>query len=99
MASSSDLANLGEHGFAESGGVKIHFVNKGSGPLVVLIHGIPGFWPTYCDSPELQQELLGPLIEFICGYEQMAGECGLARHRAIFDSHPGPKREYTVLET
>ncbi len=44
MASSSDFANLGEDGFADSGGVKIHYVTKGAGPLAVLIHGIPGFW-------------------------------------------------------
>jgi pimeloyl-ACP methyl ester carboxylesterase len=44
MALSSDLANLGEDGFADSDGVKIHYVTKGAGPLVVLIHGIPGFW-------------------------------------------------------
>ena len=44
MAFSSDLANLGEDGFADSVGVKIHYVTKGAGPLVVLIHGIPGFW-------------------------------------------------------
>src|SRR5262245_8739257 len=44
MEFSSDLANLGEDGFADSGGVKIHYVTKGAGLLVVLIHGIPGFW-------------------------------------------------------
>jgi pimeloyl-ACP methyl ester carboxylesterase len=44
MASSSGLANLGADGFADSGGVKIHYVTRGTGPLVVLIHGIPGFW-------------------------------------------------------
>ncbi len=44
MAFSSDAAELGEDGFADSGGVKIHYVTKGTGPLVVLIHGIPGFW-------------------------------------------------------
>ena len=44
MAFSSDLANLGDDGFADSGGVKIHYVTKGTGPLVLLIHGIPGFW-------------------------------------------------------
>ena len=44
MALSSDLADLGEDGFADSGGVKIHYVTKGTGPLVVLTHGIPGFW-------------------------------------------------------
>jgi hypothetical protein len=36
MASSSDLANLGEDGFADPGGVKIHHVTKGTGPLAVL---------------------------------------------------------------
>jgi pimeloyl-ACP methyl ester carboxylesterase len=44
MAFSSDIANLGEDGFTDSGGVKIHYVTKGTGPLVVLIHGIPDFW-------------------------------------------------------
>ena len=44
MEFSSDLAKLGADGFADSGGVKIHYVTKGAGPLVVLIHGIPGFW-------------------------------------------------------
>jgi pimeloyl-ACP methyl ester carboxylesterase len=44
MSFSSDIANLGEDGFADSGGVKIHYVTKGAGPLVVLIHGIPEFW-------------------------------------------------------
>src|SRR5438093_10396922 len=47
MAFSSDIANLGDDGFADSGGVKIHYVTKGTGPLVVLIHGIPDFWYTW----------------------------------------------------
>ena len=32
---------LGAHGFAESGDVKIHYVTDGEGPLVVLVHGWP----------------------------------------------------------
>lgn len=44
MATSSGMANLGNDGFADSGGIKIHYVTTGDGPLVVLIHGIPGFW-------------------------------------------------------
>src|SRR5258708_989140 len=44
MAFSSDIANLGEDGFADSGGVRIHYVTSGAGPLVVLIHGCPDFW-------------------------------------------------------
>jgi pimeloyl-ACP methyl ester carboxylesterase len=38
---------LGESGFADSGGVKIHYVTAGDGPLVVLIHGFPDFWYTW----------------------------------------------------
>jgi pimeloyl-ACP methyl ester carboxylesterase len=41
MAFSSDLGN---EGFADSGGVRIHYVTRGTGPLVILLHGIPGFW-------------------------------------------------------
>jgi pimeloyl-ACP methyl ester carboxylesterase len=47
MTSSSEMLkqdDLGENGFADSGGVKIHYVTEGTGPLVVLVHGIPGFW-------------------------------------------------------
>jgi pimeloyl-ACP methyl ester carboxylesterase len=44
MTFSSDIANLGDDGFVDSNGVKIHFVAKGTGPLVILIHGIPDFW-------------------------------------------------------
>jgi pimeloyl-ACP methyl ester carboxylesterase len=38
------MADLGNDGYADSDGVTIHYVTKGAGPLVVLIHGIPGFW-------------------------------------------------------
>jgi pimeloyl-ACP methyl ester carboxylesterase len=45
---------LGEEGFADSDGVKIHYVTKGQGPLVVLIHGFPDFWYTWREQmPEL----------------------------------------------
>jgi pimeloyl-ACP methyl ester carboxylesterase len=33
--------------FAENGGVKIHYVVQGKGPLVVLIHGFPDYWATW----------------------------------------------------
>jgi pimeloyl-ACP methyl ester carboxylesterase len=38
---------LGQHGYADSSGVKIHYVTKGSGPLLVMIHGFPDFWYTW----------------------------------------------------
>lgn len=37
-------SNMGEDGFADSGGVKIHYVTMGQGPLVLMIHGFPDFW-------------------------------------------------------
>jgi len=33
-----------EHGYADSDGVKIHYAEVGSGPLVIMIHGFPDFW-------------------------------------------------------
>lgn len=45
---------LGEDGFADSDGVKIHYVTAGKGPLVVLIHGFPDFWYSWREQiPEL----------------------------------------------
>ena len=40
----ADDANLGTHGYAESGDGTIHYVTKGEGPLVVMIHGFPDYW-------------------------------------------------------
>ncbi len=37
----------GTHGFAPSGDVRIHYVTKGEGPLVVMIHGFPDYWYTW----------------------------------------------------
>jgi pimeloyl-ACP methyl ester carboxylesterase len=57
LASSVQAAwaeELGEEGFADSDGVKIHYVTSGTGPLVVLIHGFPDFWYTWrAQMPEL----------------------------------------------
>ncbi len=39
--------DLGVHGFAQSGDVRIHYVTKGEGPLVVMIHGFPDYWYTW----------------------------------------------------
>jgi epoxide hydrolase 4 len=40
---SYSLAAL-RHGYAELGDVRLHYVEAGSGPLVVLLHGFPEFW-------------------------------------------------------
>ncbi len=43
----TEEAELGTHGFAQSGDVRIHYVTKGEGPLVVMIHGFPDYWYTW----------------------------------------------------
>ena len=48
----SDLETRVENGYADSGGVKIHYVSLGKGPLVVMIHGFPDFWYTWRDQME-----------------------------------------------
>ena len=47
MSAVADDSQLGVHGFAQSGEVKIHYVTAGEGPLVVMIHGFPDYWYTW----------------------------------------------------
>jgi hypothetical protein len=73
---------------------ELRFLNPGADVCIANAHNRP--WePGYCESPEEQRRLLGPLIEFIREYEHMADECGLGRHRAIFAEFKGIKREYS----
>src|SRR5262245_35805704 len=47
-APSSDVFDRVTHGYAPSeDGTKIHYASLGSGPLVVMIHGIPDVWYTW----------------------------------------------------
>ncbi len=43
-AGEEDVMDRVDHHFADSDGVKIHYVTMGEGPLVVFIHGFPDFW-------------------------------------------------------
>jgi pimeloyl-ACP methyl ester carboxylesterase len=52
LTMSSDLFDRVEHGYADSGGVKIHYAKLGEGPLVVMLHGFPDFWYTWRDQME-----------------------------------------------
>jgi pimeloyl-ACP methyl ester carboxylesterase len=47
-----DIESKVEHGYADSGGVKIHYAALGDkkNPLVVMIHGFPDFWYTWRDQ-------------------------------------------------
>ena len=43
-------------GYAELGTVRLHYVERGEGPLVVLLHGFPEFWYGW-------RQQIGPLAE------------------------------------
>src|SRR5262249_28973301 len=52
FAADNDIEKRVEHGYANSGGVKIHYAALGDkkNPLVVMIHGFPDFWYTWRDQ-------------------------------------------------
>ena len=49
LTASAEAQQLGEDGYADSNGVKIHYVTMGKGPLVVMIHGFPDYWYSWRD--------------------------------------------------
>ena len=51
-AMAQDIESRVEHGYADSGGVKIHYAAVGDkkNPLVVMIHGFPDFWYSWRDQ-------------------------------------------------
>ncbi len=50
-AAKKDVFDRVRHGYADNGGVRIHYATLGRrGPLVVMIHGFPDFWYTWRDQ-------------------------------------------------
>lgn len=69
-ARADERDNLGTDGFADSGGVKIHYVTKGTGPLVFLIHGFPDYWYSWRHQiPALAKQFQVVAID-LRGYNQ-----------------------------
>ena len=61
---------LGEEGYADANGVKIHYVTAGKGPLVVLLHGFPDYWYTWRDQvPELAKHFQDVAVD-LRGYNK-----------------------------
>ena len=72
---------------------ELRFLNPGLEVCVRNCRSRP--WePSYCSSAEEQQRLLEPVIAFVREYEVRTDEFSLQRHRALFDSFPGPKQEF-----
>lgn len=38
------------HGYVQANGVRLHYVEQGTGPLMVLLHGFPDFWYSWRDQ-------------------------------------------------
>jgi hypothetical protein len=55
-------------GYAELGDVRLHYVEAGEGPLVVLLHGFPEFWYGW-------RQQIGPLAA--AGFRVVAGHAWL----------------------
>lgn len=56
VSATGDIFDEVEHGYADSDGVKIHYVTKGEGPLVIMIHGFPDFWYSWRNQIEVLAE-------------------------------------------
>ena len=48
----SDIHNTVDHHYANNSGVKIHYVAKGEGPVVLFVHGFPDFWYSWRNQME-----------------------------------------------
>lgn len=74
-------AALGTHHFATVNGVQLHYVEAGSGPLVILLHGFPEFW--YCwrhQIPALADAGFRVLAPDLRGYNESDKPRGVASY-------------------
>jgi pimeloyl-ACP methyl ester carboxylesterase len=65
-----DLEGRVEHGFADSGGVRIHYASLGSGSLMVMMHGFPDYWYTWRHQMEALSEDYQCVAIDLRGYNQ-----------------------------
>jgi len=47
FSQTSQVLDLVQHHYADSKGVKIHYVSLGEGPIILFVHGFPDFWYTW----------------------------------------------------
>lgn len=72
---------------------ELRFLNPGVDVCVAHCRQRP--WePDKFASPEDQEAMLNTLIDWVKTYDVRTDEFGLGRHRAIFETFPGRKREY-----
>lgn len=75
---------------------ELRFLNPGMEACVANCRA-RAWEPEKYPSPEEQDQMLAFLLDWVRAYETRSDEYSLLRHRAIFDSFHGPKREFTSL--
>src|SRR5436190_6514836 len=69
------------HGYADLGEVRLHYVEAGEGPLVVLLHGFPEFWYGWRSQiPALAAAGLGVVAPDMRGYNLSSKPGGVAAY-------------------
>lgn len=75
---------------------ELRFLNPGV--EVAVQHCLMRPWePEKFPTPEAQQAMLDYLVSWVREYATRSDEYGLARHRALFESFSGNKREYSSV--
>jgi epoxide hydrolase 4 len=73
---------MGEHRWAVVNGVRLHYVEAGAGPLVVLLHGFPEFWYAWRHQiPSLAEAGYRVLAPDLRGYNDSAKPAGVRGYR------------------
>jgi adenylate kinase family enzyme len=75
---------------------ELRFLNPGIETCIKHCHARP--WePEIFESPEKHNANIQNLINWVNEYESREDEYGLKRHRKLFDSYNGNKREYSCV--
>src|SRR5262245_14889785 len=71
---------LGQDGYVDSDGVKIHYVTLGKGPLVVMLHGFPDYWYTWRDQMPVLAKQHQVVAVDLRGYNKSSQPEGVANY-------------------
>jgi pimeloyl-ACP methyl ester carboxylesterase len=75
------MTDIASHHFATINGVRLHYVEEGSGPLVVLLHGFPEFWYSWRHQiPALAAAGFRVLAPDLRGYNESAKPLGVRQY-------------------
>lgn len=75
-------ADLGQHRRVVVNGVSLHYVEAGSGPLVILLHGFPEFWYSWRHQiPALAQAGFHVIAPDLRGYNESDKPRGVRPYR------------------